>query len=60
VLAGLMQPPGMIKFFFYMIFQMVAVYFNLYFSCWPRFLAKGKYVPYVLFFTLTIIAFRPA
>src|SRR5277367_5552538 len=53
VLAGLMQPPGMVKFFFYMILQMIAVYFNLYFLL-PRFLAKGKYTTYVFLFTLTI------
>lgn len=56
VLAGLMQPPGMVKFFFYMILQMVAVYINLYLLL-PKLLAKGKYIGYVTFFILTIIVF---
>jgi len=56
VLAGLMQPPGMVKFLFYMILQMAAVYFNLYFLL-PKFLAKGRYTAYILLFILTIVAF---
>lgn len=43
-----------IKFLFYVIFQAIAVYFNLYFLM-PRFLEKGKYVRYILLVILTII-----
>ncbi len=35
-----------IKFSFYVIFQAIGVYFNLYFLI-PRFLEKGKYVAYI-------------
>ena len=56
VLAGLIYPPGAVKFFFYVIFQMIAVYFNLYFLL-PKFLAKGKYTSYVVLFMLTIVVF---
>jgi two-component system, LytTR family, sensor kinase len=44
-----------IKFLFYVIFQAVGVYFNLYYLI-PRFLEKGKYVQYVLLVLLTIIS----
>lgn len=43
------------KFIFYVVFQALAVYFNLYFLI-PRFLEKGRYVEYILFFLLTIIS----
>lgn len=42
------------KFFFYLIFQVVGVYFNLYFLI-PRFLEKGRYLPYLILLLLTII-----
>jgi len=54
VFASLAHPPGAVKFLFYMILQMVAVYFNLYFLV-PNFLAKGRYVPYVTFFLITTV-----
>jgi sensor histidine kinase YesM len=56
VLASMMYPPGTVKFFFYMVLQMVAVYFNLYFLL-PKFLEKGKYITYVLLFIMTIVGF---
>ncbi|WP_337042921.1 sensor histidine kinase [Emticicia sp. 17c] len=43
-----------IKFLFYVIFQAIGVYFNLYFLI-PRFLHKGKYALYILFLLITII-----
>ena len=44
-----------IKFLFYVIFQAMGVYFNLYYLM-PKFLEKGKYVQYVLLVLLTIVA----
>ncbi len=44
-----------IKFLFYVVFQAIAVYFNLYFLM-PRYLEKGKYVQYIFFVIATIIA----
>jgi two-component system LytT family sensor kinase len=55
VLASLTLPHAAAKFFFYMIFQMAGVYFNLYFLI-PAFLEKGKYAAYVILLLLTIIA----
>lgn len=43
-----------IKFLFYVVFQALAVYFNLYYLM-PRFLEKGKYIQYVIGVLLTII-----
>jgi two-component system, LytTR family, sensor kinase len=43
-----------IKFLFYVIFQALAVYFNLYFLM-PRFLEKGKYIQYLFLLLTTII-----
>src|SRR5258705_7321128 len=43
-----------IKFLFYVIFQAIAVYFNLYFLM-PRLLEKGKYIRYIFLVILTII-----
>ncbi|RAW00818.1 sensor histidine kinase [Pseudochryseolinea flava] len=42
------------KFLFYVVFQAVAVYFNLYFLI-PRYLVRRRYVPYLLLLTLTIV-----
>ena len=44
-----------IKFLFYVIFQAIVVYFNLYFLM-PRFLEKGKYVQYIFLVIVTIIS----
>lgn len=46
---------SVIKFLFYVIWQALAVYFNLYFLV-PRFLEKGKYVQFLMFLLLTILA----
>ena len=43
-----------IKFLFYVVFQALAVYFNLYFLM-PRLLEKGKYVQYIFLLLVTII-----
>lgn len=42
-----------IKFAFYVAFQALGVYFNLYFLI-PRFLEKGRYIPYVSLLIFTI------
>jgi sensor histidine kinase YesM len=44
-----------VKGFLYMIFPAFAVYFNLYFLI-PRYLQKGRYIWYILFLALTIVA----
>jgi len=46
---------SVIKFLFYVIWQALAVYFNLYFLV-PRYLEKGRYVPFLVFLLLTILA----
>ena len=43
-----------VKFLFYVIFQAIGVYFNVYYLM-PKLLEKGKYVPYVLLVLLTIV-----
>lgn len=43
-----------IKFLFYVVFQAIGVYFNLYFLI-PRFLEKGRYISYISLLMLTII-----
>jgi two-component system LytT family sensor kinase len=53
VLINLLSPYGAVKFLFYVTFQMVAVYFNLYFLM-PRLLEKGRYVAYVTAVMITI------
>lgn len=53
-LHSLVYTPYCIKFFFYVIFQAVGVYFNLYYLI-PKFLEKGRYVEYISFLILTII-----
>lgn len=55
VLASLALPHAAFKFFFYMVFQAIGVYFNLYFLI-PRYLEKGRYLHYVITLLLTIIA----
>jgi sensor histidine kinase YesM len=42
------------KYIFYVVFQAIAVYFNLYFLV-PRFLEKNRYVVYFSLLTLTIV-----
>jgi len=46
--------PYFIKFLFYVIFQAIAVYFNLYFLI-PRYLEKSRFAAYIAFLTMTII-----
>lgn len=55
VFNNLFHSPYVIKFFFYIIFQALGVYFNLYFLI-PRFLEKGKYVSYIGLVIMTVIA----
>ena len=43
-----------IKFLFYVIFQAISVYFNLYYLM-PRFLEKGKYFQYIASVLLTVL-----
>src|SRR5258705_13196154 len=53
VLASLALPQSAFKFFFYLVFQVIGVYFNLYFLM-PRYLEKGRYFSYVSFLLFTI------
>jgi sensor histidine kinase YesM len=46
---------SVIKFLFYVVWQALAVYFNLYFLV-PRYLEKGKYAQFLVFLLLTILA----
>lgn len=55
VFTSMLRPSGAVKFLFYMVLQMVAVYFNLYFLV-PKFLAKDRYVLYVILFLVTTVA----
>jgi two-component system, LytTR family, sensor kinase len=55
VLASLALPQAAFKFFFYLVFQAIGVYFNLYFLM-PRYLEKGRYFSYVSLLLLTIIS----
>lgn len=51
---NLLNTPYSIKFSFYVIFQAVGVYFNLYFLI-PRFLEKGRYAEYIAWLMITIV-----
>jgi sensor histidine kinase YesM len=55
VFNNLFHSPYVIKFFFYVFFQALGVYFNLYFLI-PRFLEKGRYVSYISLVIITVIA----
>ena len=46
--------PYSIKYCFYVIFQAIGVYFNLYFLI-PRFLEKGRYAQYITLLMVTIV-----
>ena len=46
--------PFILKFLFYVVFQALAVYFNLYYLI-PKYLEKGRFTHYLIFLTLTII-----
>jgi len=54
VITSLFYPHAAIKFAFYFILQMAAVYFNLYFLI-PRLLAPGRYAAYIFSFILTTV-----
>ncbi len=43
-----------IKFFFYVIFQALAVYINLYYLI-PKYLEKGKFTPYIVSLGVTVL-----
>jgi LytS/YehU family sensor histidine kinase len=51
---AIFHSPGIVKFFFYLVFQAVAVYFNLYILI-PRLFEKEKYLRYVTLLLLTIV-----
>src|SRR5688572_11454809 len=55
VANSIFYSPSAYKFFFYMVFQAAGVYFNLYFLM-PKYLEKGRYVPYICLLLLTIVA----
>lgn len=44
-----------LKFLFYVIFQALAVYFNLYYLI-PKYLEKGRFTQYLVFLLLTVIS----
>jgi two-component system, LytTR family, sensor kinase len=54
VAHNILYSPYGIKFSFYVIFQAVAVYFNLYFLM-PRYFERGKYVVYFLSLAGTVV-----
>lgn len=49
------SPAAAVKFFFYVVFQAVGVYFNLYFLI-PKYLERARYLQYVTFLLLTIVS----
>jgi two-component system LytT family sensor kinase len=55
VFGNLTGSPYAFKFLFYVIFQALGVYFNLYYLI-PRFLEKGKYLLYGVLLLATILA----
>lgn len=54
VAGAIFSSPYAIKNLFYIVFQALGVYFNLYFLL-PRLLEKGEYITYVLSVLLTIL-----
>lgn len=54
VIYSLGLPHAATKFAFYLVFQMVGVYFNLYFLV-PKYLEKGRYVTYIALLLITIL-----
>ena len=46
--------PYFIKYLFYVIFQAVAVYFNLYYLI-PKFLEKSRFTAYIIYILITIL-----
>lgn len=51
---NIISSPYAIKYCFYVVFQAIGVYFNLYFLI-PRFLEKGHYVRYMIYLLATVI-----
>ena len=51
----LFYPPDTVRFFFFVIFQVLAVYFNLYFLI-PRYLEKSRFAVYAILLCLTILS----
>ncbi|RYF96441.1 MAG: histidine kinase, partial [Chitinophagaceae bacterium] len=54
VMHNIVDSPYAIKFAFYIVFQALGVYFNLYFLI-PRLLEKGRLAQYTVFVLLTIL-----
>ncbi|GAB4055887.1 sensor histidine kinase [Spirosoma litoris] len=54
VFQSLVVLPYALKYSFYVIFQALAVYFNLYFLI-PKYLEKSKFAPYIAYLLLTIV-----
>jgi two-component system, LytTR family, sensor kinase len=54
VINGIVYAPFWVKFSFFVVFQAIAVYFNLYFLM-PRYFEKGKYVIYFCCLALTVV-----
>lgn len=54
VVTSIFFTSSAIKFFFYVVLQALAVYFNLYFLI-PRYLEKGRYVQFLSWLLLTIV-----
>lgn len=52
-LETILFTPFSVKYLFYVVFQAIAVYFNLYFLI-PRFLERGKYIQYTTYLLLNI------
>lgn len=51
---SILTTPYVFKFSFYVVFQAIGVYFNLYFLI-PRYLEKGKYFRYISLVLMTVI-----
>lgn len=54
VINNVLYSPYAIKFAFYVVFQALGAYFNLYYLI-PRYLDKGRTIPYILLFLLTTV-----
>lgn len=54
VAGAIFSTPYAIKTLFYIVFQALGVYFNLYFLL-PRLLEKGKYISYIILVLMTIL-----
>lgn len=55
VAATIFLTPFVLKFAFYVIFQALAVYFNLYYLI-PKYLEKGRFAKYILLLVVTIVS----